>query len=276
MVINMKKRIFVLFIAAVLMILTSCGDSFIEYEFETYTDFNGVDPTGRVQLDDGVKLDGVLDEAIWNKNTAIGISGATTDQTTKEPIDVSIYGQRSATVYTYIGEKNIYFAFDVKDKNLYYNSTQAQGNSTCVELYFTNRAQKTMSKGCYSVRVNPTGLEGDDAVNIGVYVPNAAGNNWNSTRMRGKVSAAVKVDGKVKNDANDRLYDTSENVGYVVEIAISKALIGESEQAVRFAAAFVQDKGFDIPRLNNTFIKNTHYIKPSTWIIMTNNGQSAV
>ena len=133
-----------------------------------------------------------------------------------------------------------------------------------------------MTKGCYSVRVNPTGLDGDDAVNIGIYAPNAAGSDWSSIRLRGKVAAAVKVDGRVKNDANDRLYDTSENKGYVIEIAISKSLIGNREQAVRFAAAFVQDKGFDQPRLNNTFIKNTHYTKPSTWIIMSNNGQIAV
>ena len=271
----MKKRALILLVATVILMLSSCGGE-IEYVFEPYTDFNGVDPTGTVIMDDGITLDGVLDEEIWKAYNSLDISGVTKDQTTKEDIDVKVYGQRSAKVYTYIGERNIYFAFDVKDKNLYFNATQAQGSSTCVELYFSKRSQTVLTKGCYSVRVNPTGKDGDDAVYIGTYIPDATGSSWASVKMRGKVAAAVKVDGSVKNDANDRLYSTEDNKGYVIEIAISKSLIGEHEQAVRFAAAFVQDKGYDQPRLGNSFNKGAHYLKPSTWVIMTNNGQSAV
>ena len=270
----MKKRFLILLICALTVILPSCGETITPVIFEPYTDFNGIDTTASVQLDSGVTLDGVLDEQIWKESkTAINIPGATKDQTTKETIDVKIFGERSATVYTYIGETAVYFAFDVKDKNLYFNESQAQGASTCVELYFTNRSQTTLSRGCYSVRVNPTGKEGDEAVNIGVYIPNSNGSAWNSTYLRGKVSAAVKVDGKVKNSANDRLYTTENNKGYVMEIAIDKSLFGGDTSAIRFAAAFVQDQGFDQTRLNNTFISGNHYLKPSTWVLMNNNGK---
>lgn len=270
----MKKRFLILLICALTVILPSCGETSTPVVFEPYTDFDGTDPTAHVQLDEGITLDGVLNEQIWKESkTAINIPGATKDQTTKETIDVKIFGQRSATVYTYIGENAVYFAFDVKDKNLYYNESQAQGASTCVELYFTSSSKTALSRGCYSVRVNPTGKEGDEAVNVGIYIPNAAGNAWDSTSMRGKVDAAVKVDGKVKNSANDRLYTTENNKGYVMEIAIDKSLIGDNASAVRFAAAFVQDQGFDQTRLNNTFISGNHYLKPSTWVLMSNNGK---
>jgi len=266
----MKKKFLILLLCALTVILPGCGGE-SEPIFEPYTDFNGSDPTAHVQIDSGVTIDGVLDDQIWKKNkTGITIAGATTDQTTKKPIDIKTYGERSATVYTYIGEKAVYFAFKVTDKNLYYNAEQAQGSSTCVELYFTGKSQITFNRGCYSVRVNPTGKEGAEAVNIGIYIPNAAGNGWSSTSMRGKVDAAVKVDGRVKNVYADKDYSTEDNKGYVMEIAIDKSLFGDNADAIKFTAAFVQDKGFDQPRLNNSFIPDTHYLRPTTWVTMRN------
>ena len=263
---------------SLLLLLSSCGEVKtveLEYTFEPYTAFTGVDVTGEVTLDDGITLDGVLDEAIWkNSATAIEIAGVTKDASANyEDINVAVFGERGAVVYTYIGEHSVYFALEVKDKNLYYNPIGSQSASTCVELYFTSKAQESFSEGCYSVRINPTGGEGEDAVNIGIYIPNDSASEWTDTVMRGRVAAAVQVNGKVCNTANDTSYSTDGNVGYVMEIAISKALIGEDADAIRFTAAFVQDKGYDLPRLGNSFIEKTGYKQPDTWIIMTNDGQ---
>ena len=88
--------------------------------------------------------------------------------------------------------------------------------------------------------------------------------------MRGKVDAAVKVDGRVKNAYADKQYSTDDNKGYVMEIAIDKSLFGDNVSEIKFTAAFVQDKGFDEARLNNSFIPDTHYLRPSTWVVMRN------
>lgn len=272
----MKKSV----LAAVMLILllSSCDKIKtveIEYRFEPYTAFTGVDLTGEVLLDNGITLDGVLDDEIWDKSsTAIEIAGVTKDASADyEDIDVEVFGQRGAMVYTYIGEHNIYFAFEVEDKNLYYNPIGSQSASTCVELYFTSKTQESFADGCYSVRINPTGKAGADAVNIGIYIPNDSATEWTDTVLRGKAAAAVRVIGRVCNQADDESYSTEDNVGYVMEVAISKSLIGEDADAIRFTAAFVQDKGYDLPRLGNSFISGTSYKQPDTWVIMTNDGQ---
>ena len=105
--------------------------------------------------------------------------------------------------------------------------------------------------------------------NIGVYVQNDKGTEWRYSEIAHNVKVAVKVNGKVQTSADEK-YDTSKNVGYTVEIAIDKILIGLDANTFRFTAAFVQDKGYDEPRLNNTFIPDTHYMQPETWIVFTN------
>ena len=206
-----------------------------------------------------------------SKNAVI-INGVTKDQNTGNEIDVSVFGERSATVYTYISDKTVYFAFEVTDKNLYFNSANPQGRSSCVELYFTSEGQTEFKEGCYSVRINPTGKSGAAAANLGIYVPNDTLTEWTRVELSGKVAVAVKVMGKVQNTANDPDYSTDGNTGYIVEIAIDKSLIGINADSIRFTAAFVQDKGFTLNRLGNSFIEGTHYLKPEGWKVMTNDG----
>jgi uncharacterized protein YdeI (BOF family) len=243
----------------------------IAYEFAPYTAFEDHPQV----TDEPVILDGVLDDEVWlESKNKVTIKGEINDQTTGDPIDVSIFGEREARVYTHIGSDKGYFAFEVKDKNLFLNYSQPQGRSTCVELYFTNSAQTEFKYGCYSIRINPTGLDGDAGYRLGVYSPNTSGNEWMSTTISGKVDIAVKVDGKVQLTAKDDNYSSDDNTGYVVEVAIDKSLIGIEEDTIRFTAAFVQDQGYDLPRLGNSFIEGTHYMKPATWIVMSNDGIS--
>ena len=96
-------------------------------------------------------------------------------QTSKEPVDVSKYGKREADVYSYIGDKYVYFAIDVKDKNLFYHSWLPQGRSTAVELYISSSASNGMDTSCYSIRINPID---DGTFRLGIYAPNANKNEW--------------------------------------------------------------------------------------------------
>ncbi|MBE6536362.1 MAG: hypothetical protein E7673_00260 [Ruminococcaceae bacterium] len=239
--------------------------------FDSYTLYNGEVVKNEKTPEDLISIDGKLTDKIWTElATVTVIEGATVDATTKEPVDVSVYGEREAKVYTYIGKRKIYFAFDVTDKNLYFNAESPQGRSTCVEIYFTAADNTSLLNNCYSIRINPTGEKGELSCNLGIYVQNAAGNEWRYSEIAHNVKAVALVNGSVQTSEDQTDYDPSKNVGYTVEIEIDKILIGLEAESFRFTAAFVQDKGFNEPRINNTFIPGTHYIKPETWIVFTN------
>ena len=124
-----------------------------------------------------------------------------------------------------------------------------------------------MGDGCYSIRVNPTGKEENNGASAKIYVSNVDKNGWRLSSEEGMYAAAAKVDGKVCSSPNDSSYSTKKNKGYVVEIAVSKTLLGKDVQSIRYTAAFVQDKGFSLPRLGNSFISGTTYNNPNTWVI---------
>ena len=239
--------------------------------FDSYASYNSSTTEQEKSPEELISIDGVLNDKIWTDlATLTVIEGATIDSTTKEPIDVSVWGERRAKVYTYIGKTKIYFAFDVTDKNLSYNSSLPQGRSTCVEIYFTTAENTSMFNRCYSIRINPLGENGTLTYNLGVYVPNENGNEWRFSEIAHNVKIGVVVNGSVQTSKYQSGYDTNQNVGYTVEIEIDKFLIGLDAESFRFTAAFVQDKGYDEPRMANTFIKDTHYVKPETWIVFTN------
>ncbi|MBE6635106.1 MAG: hypothetical protein E7617_02735 [Ruminococcaceae bacterium] len=215
---------------------------------------------------DAVYIDGKLTDEIWQTPDAtFEIAGATIDQNTKETIDTTVWGERNAKVYTYIDDNYVYFAFDVTDPNLFLNKSQPQGRSTCVEIYFAPKGTTVFENGCYSIRINPTGGRYDLSYRLGTYVPNEKLNEWQSVDLSDKVKVCVYVDGKIVTSA-DQTPDPKNNVGYVVEIAVSRDIIATDTDSFKFTAAFVQDKGYEEQRLNNSFIDGTHYLKPSSWI----------
>jgi hypothetical protein len=170
-----------------------------------------------------------------------------------------------------MSDTTIYFAFDVKDPNLFYNASNPQGRSTCVEIYLAPAGMTTFTPGCYSIRINPTGEMNGTGFRLGTYVPNDTLSEWGAKELGGALSVALKVNGTVVNTANG--VSDPNNVGYVVEVAISRALVASETDAFRFTAAFVQDKGYNLNRLGNTFIENSHYMRPATWIVVEPNGK---
>ena len=242
----------------------SCFTEYTSFVRESYEN-------GYIILENAVIIDGMLEDDMWTElATSMTIKGATIDNETKKPVDIELYGKREALMYTYVGDQYVYFAFDVKDKNLYFNSSQPQGRSTCIEIYFTTTDKTDLSIGCYSIRINPIGNSGLVTYNLGVYVPADNGTEWKRLSVLPTIYAAVTVHGTVQISENSEGYDTSLNTGYTVEFAFDKSLIGLDSDSFRFTAAFVQDRGYDEPRIANSFIPGTNYIKPDTWIIFTN------
>ena len=241
----------------------------VESPFPPYVAFGVLDPIPG-STESTIKLDGILDEEIWTESkNKIVINGAKTDSTTKEEIDVAVYGERKATVYTYIGDKYVYFAFEVFDKNLFYHASKPQGRSTAVEIYLCAANQVGLTEGCYSIRINPIA---DGNFRIGTYVPNAAGNEWSSASYLDKIRVAVNVLGEVQSSAPDSSFDRNQNTGYIIEVAIEKSLIGNNADSLKFTAAFVQMKEYDQTRMANSFIDGTHYTTVSSWKVITNDG----
>ena len=240
--------------------------------------YNGYVGKEQLEIDDGITLDGTLDDDIWTKAVKTTIDGAKIDDENKRPINIEKYGERSAEVYTYIGQKAVYFAFDVKDKNLYYNKLRAPGQNTSVELYFAGITQSGFSDGCYSIRVSPTGENNGTGYYLAFYdvrtildKNDVYQTNWVRTKKDNRYSVAVKVNGKVKNSLLDVDYDTANNVGYTVEIAFDLELLDENKDALLYTTAFCQARDFELNRLANTFYKGV-YNNPLGWEIITNDG----
>lgn len=236
-----------------------------------FLNYNGFSVSNlNVSVDSTVTLDGVLDENIWkNPHSKHEIAGVETDATTKEPVDVSKYGKREADVYSYIGDKYVYFAIDVKDKNLFYHSWLPQGRSTAVELYISSSSSTGMDTSCYSIRINPID---DGTFRLGIYAPNANKNEWAAVEenLFGSVRVGLKVNGEIKSSAPGSDYDRSKNIGYTVEIAIDKMLfMGLDIDSFKFTAAFVQMKEYNQARMGNSFIDGTLYVDVSSWKLVT-------
>lgn len=284
----MKKKALILFVVTLFSAILALGCSQNGdngYTPDPYTGFNGYDPAVEVPLEDFITIDGVLDEDIWtNCKTEIEIAGATKDSLTGLPVDVETYGERSATVYAYIGEECVYFAVDVKDKNLYWNIGRAQGQNTCVEINVAPSGQVGFMRGCYSFRYNPkgTGVDPHTVVYEPKYLNGVAShleaNKNNTWAQKGVVpgwtKAATVVNGQVMTSADQKdEYSTENNEGYVLEVAINKKVLGGANvKDLLFTVSFSQARDFNTNRIGNSYIKGTTYINPATWKVLTNDG----
>lgn len=221
-----------------------------DYKFDDYTDFTGDDTSPKLELDEGMTLDGKLDETAWAEadNTLTATSPHSTEE---EPLVMN--------VTTHFGEKALYFAFDVTDNTIFVNTGRRQSRNTGVELYLSSIDNFTFGNGAISVRVTPDGRGGGL---IGYYVP--SGNAWSETTAKGKYAAATYIDGEINSRNGAK--------GYTVELALSYDLIGGKTNAVQYTASFIQSRVLERDeRLDNTFLKGTSYLQPGSWIGVTEN-----
>lgn len=256
----MRKKSFIVVLLVLLMsvVAFACAGG-NKYKLDDYTDFTGGDNSPKLELDEDMKLDGIIDEEAWAN---VGNKMSVTSSKTHAGADDK---ELKMDVYTHFGEKALYFAFDVTDNTIFVNPSRRQSRNTGVELYMSALDNFTFGKGCVSIRVTP--MENGTAPIIGYYVPSGA-KDWFQSKASGKYAAATMVDGQynVRNGAN----------GYVVELAVSYDLIGGKTDAVQYTAAFVQALSADKEdRLDNTFFKSTSYVSPGSWIGVTETGALA-
>lgn len=251
-----KKSIIVVLLVLLMSVVAFACAGGNKYKLDDYTDFTGGDNSLKLELDEDMKLDGIMDEEAWaNVGNKMSVTSSHTHAGAEDKA-------LKMDVYTHFGEKALYFAFDVTDNTIFVNPSRRQSRNTGVELYMSALDNFTFGKGCVSIRITP--MENGTAPIIGYYVPSGAA-GWFQSKAGGKYAAATMVDGQynVRNGAN----------GYVVELAISYDLIGGKTDAVQYTAAFVQALSADKEdRLDNTFLKGTSYVSPGGWIGVTETG----
>lgn len=254
----MRKKSFIIVLLVLVMSLSifacagggSHNGGSGDYKFDDYTDFTGDDTSPKLELDEGMTLDGKLDETAWAEadNTLTATSPHSTEE---EPLVMN--------VATHFGEKALYFAFDVTDNTIFVNTGRRQSRNTGVELYLSSIDNFTFGNGAISVRVTPDGRGGGL---IGYYIP--SGNAWSETTAKGKYAAATYIDGEINSRNGAK--------GYTVELALSYDLIGGKTNAVQYTASFIQSRVLERDeRLDNTFLKGTSYLQPGSWIGVTEN-----
>ena len=251
-----KKSIIVVLLVLLMSVVAFACAGGNKYKLDDYTDFTGGDNSLKLELDEDMKLDGIMDEEAWaNVGNKMSVTSSHTHAGAEDKA-------LKMDVYTHFGEKALYFAFDVTDNTIFVNPSRQQSRNTGVELYMSALDNFTFGKGCVSIRITP--MENGTAPIIGYYVPSGA-KAWFQSKAGGKYAAATMVDGQynVLNGAN----------GYVVELAISYDLIGGKTDAIQYTAAFVQALSADKKdRLDNTFLKGTSYVSPGSWIGVTETG----
>lgn len=254
-----KKSIIVVLLVLLMSVVAFACAGGNKYKLDDYTDFTGGDNSLKLELDEDMKLDGIMDEEAWaNVGNKMSVTSSHTHVGAEDKA-------LKMDVYTHFGEKALYFAFDVTDNTIFVNPSRRQSRNTGVELYMSALDNFTFGKGCVSIRITP--MENGTAPIIGYYVPSGA-KDWFQSKASGKYAAATMVDGQynVRNGAN----------GYVVELAISYDLIGGKTDAIQYTAAFVQALSADKEdRLDNTFLKGTSYVSPGSWIGVTETGTFA-
>ena len=88
---KMKRKIICVLFALLFVTLTACSSKpdAKDLAFAPYEGFTGAPKAQALQLDNGITLDGVLDENIWSVNKPIKLRGVTKDQTTNDNINTN-------------------------------------------------------------------------------------------------------------------------------------------------------------------------------------------
>ena len=246
------KNFVFLFVIVLLIALTGCDSKVTGFEFDDYTIDNGVGlEKEELVKDEGMVIDGVLDEEEWE----IAMSNAYTLTHTTYP-DVNV------TSMCYLGDKGVYFGVVVNDTHIYYNEERIPTRNSSVEIQVKGFGD--LDTRAYSMIVAPTGngceVQLDEAtrrLNL-----NATGSmQWMFTPFKWEGAATVK--GNI---------NTSTNEGYVVETFIPWAELGvTNHKYVRTYVAMnhVEGTASDAGRSWSGDDGNN---RPNTWRIASNTG----
>lgn len=133
-------------VAAAVTLLVVYGDTLFNVPTnETYTFINPDE--SRAETDEGMTVDGVLNEAVYSQNTWTYLHNANGGNT----VDIALT--------SYFGEKGIYFAYEVRENTpIYVNMDRSSWMNSCIEMYLVPSDVKGMpSENVFEIDLLPTG-----------------------------------------------------------------------------------------------------------------------
>lgn len=242
----MKNKLFISAFLLVLIValMTSCQGK-VDYEFPDYKIPENTEGSS-LDMDEGVQLDGVLDEAFWSS-----VDNETTFAIAALP-DVTM------STKCYITEKGVYFGIFVKDKAVYYSPDRSASRNSSVEIYFAGLE----GENYYNLRVVPTG-NGNELSTTGVcWKYNFEINNIHSWLFMW--DGAAQVLGNI---------NTSKCEGYTAEVFIPWSTIGvEPSDYIRYMPAFNHVESASTTNSERKWegYPGCNTLDTSTWIAVSN------
>ena len=228
--------------------LSSCKLSYLEYEMPPYDPDFEVHDNSKLDKDEGIEIDGVLDEDIWlvAENNAFS-------SVSKFKDDIELFTK------CYITEKGVYFGMTVYDYAVYYNADRTPAYNTSAEIYFCG----VDTNQFYNIRLVPTGNGCEIAPNRISWKWSEDDNEWKSWKL--KWEGAATVQGTM---------NTSTCQGYTAEVFIPWETIGEPSDYIRYMIGFNHVESTSVLASERTWT-GTPGCKnqlPSTWKMVSNEG----
>lgn len=213
--------------------------------------------------DEGITLDGVLDEQIWKDNgTARTFEHASSTQ--DNPITM--------TTMSWLGENGVYVAFSVKDSAIYYSADRTASKNTSVEIYLSAFDALEWNGDSFRISVVPTGIDSCTTVMYTYRTKSATlfdtekltktWAQWNKAHI-----AACRIDGMG--------IDTNFNEGYDIELFVPYESLGLSEKptAVKYMTAFYHVESASSTEVSAVWTKcdqNCGTMELSSWLAANN------
>ncbi|MBS1305806.1 MAG: hypothetical protein HP036_02850 [Clostridia bacterium] len=215
-----------------------------------------------LKLDDGFKVDGVLDEGVW-ENNGTAWTFAHANSTEENPITM--------TSMSYLGEKGVYLALSVKDTAIYYSPDRRASGNTSVEVYIGAFDATEWNGDSYRLSVVPTGSD-SCITELRTYRTKSAALDDNGSKLNAEWAlwykahlAACRINGVGIN--------SSYNEGYDIELFIPYESLGieEKPQAIQYMTAFyhVESEASDADNVWTKCDPNVGATNLGGWLVAT-------
>ena len=215
-----------------------------------------------LKLDDGFKVDGVLDEGVW-ENNGTAWTFAHANSTEENPVTM--------TSMSYLGEKGVYLALSVKDTAIYYSPDRRASGNTSVEVYIGAFDATEWNGDSYRLSVVPTGSD-SCITELRTYRTKSAALDDNGSKLNAEWAlwykahlAACRINGVGIN--------SSYNEGYDIELFIPYESLGieEKPQAIQYMTAFyhVESEASDADNVWTKCDPNVGATNLGGWLVAT-------
>lgn len=249
---NLINKFSFSFFLIMISTLIACNSTVDGFKFPEYNiDNSQYDTKEELKKDEGMVIDGILDEEEWQIAEA-----------NKFTLTHKTYPDVTLSSMCYLGKEGVYFGVVVNDTHIYYNEERVPTRNSSVEIQV--KGFGNLDTRAYSMIVGPTGngnevhvKEATRRLNL-----NSLGNmQWMFTPFKWEGAATVK--GNI---------NTSTNEGYVIETFMPWSEIGvNNHKYIRTYVAMnhVEGESSDAGRSWSGDDGNN---RPNTWRIASNEG----